>query len=660
MDFPDGLVVIWADNSMGKSTCVKSILVALGMEAMLTTSKSELPLPPAVQTRLESDDGEHLVLESEVFLEIENKNGDRIVVQRTIKGTRDKNLITVHLGPILSQPGHVARTADYFVNRAGAATRESGFHHYLASFLGWDLPTVQTYDGGENLLYLQCIFPYFVVEQTRGWSSVQPPLPTQFRIKDTHKRAVEFLLNLDAHRVALKRQELQYKKGIVENNWTTQYRRAADLADQIAASLQGLPQRPVAIWPPQSPPILLVPIDEQWVSLDERIRQNEQKWQMLVSSEIPRVQEIASAAQDELQQAEADVREKQTLLHRLMDEFDMEQSEVSRIQERLAAVEEDIQRNQDVKLLQTLGSRQSSAIDKSTCPVCHQSIHDSLVPLEADQRVMSADESIEFLKEQRTTFRAVLSNSQAIVEARERHMRALREEVSSLRDRVRSLKQTLISDGRLPSQAAIRERVELEADLRADRNHAERFRHIVEEFDDLSDKWNKVIGEIDALPKEDVTASDIEKLSIWTSLLQNQLQQFGFKSFPEYQVRISQDTYRPEQEGFDIESNFRLQDSISASDLIRTIWSYLNGLLEISRNQDTNHPGTILFDEPRQQSTKDMSFRELLRRGSKTESHGQQAIFFTSESIDRLREHLSGTSHKLRQINGRVLQKLPK
>ena len=42
IEFPDGLVVVWADNSMGKSTCVKAILIALGMEAMLTTSRSDV------------------------------------------------------------------------------------------------------------------------------------------------------------------------------------------------------------------------------------------------------------------------------------------------------------------------------------------------------------------------------------------------------------------------------------------------------------------------------------------------------------------------------------------------------------------------------------------------------------------------------------------
>ena len=159
IEFADGLVVVWADNSMGKSTCVRSMLIALGMEAMLTFSRTDLPLPPAVKSRLDSDSGEHRVLESEVFLEIENASGQRIVTQRTIKGQRDKNLITVHTGPLLTQPDYVATSRDYFVNLQGSATRGHGFHHFLAEFLGWTLPAVQSFDGSERPLYLQCIFP---------------------------------------------------------------------------------------------------------------------------------------------------------------------------------------------------------------------------------------------------------------------------------------------------------------------------------------------------------------------------------------------------------------------------------------------------------------------------------------------------------------------
>lgn len=98
--FDDGLVVIRADNTRGKSTCFKAILSALGLEAMLTTSQSEPPLTPAVTDKIQWDGVTHDVIESNVFLEIENTAKERITVQRTIKGERDWHLVTVYDGPV--------------------------------------------------------------------------------------------------------------------------------------------------------------------------------------------------------------------------------------------------------------------------------------------------------------------------------------------------------------------------------------------------------------------------------------------------------------------------------------------------------------------------------------------------------------------------------
>ena len=389
LDFPDGLVVIWADNSMGKSTCVKSIMVALGMEAMLTAQQADLPLPPAVKSRLDSQTGEHDVLESEVFLEIENSKGDRVVVQRMLKGSRDKNLITVHSGPILTIPDSVVKSSDYFVNRAGAATRESGFHHFLAGFLDWSLPQVQSYDGSETPLYLQCILPYFMVEQTRGWSTIQPPLPTHFRIREAHKRAVEFLLNLDAHRNALKRQEIEFERNSIATAWNANAARVHELADERAARSQGIPAKPVTEWPPMVAPVLLVPANDVWISIQEREKDRRKELEKLVNDEIPRVHEIALTAQKELATAEEAVRDRQTVLSRLMESLATEQQEVSRITSRLRAIEEDIQRNKDVRTLRNFGSRKASAVDEGSCPVCHQTIHDTLLPLDIGQSVMT-------------------------------------------------------------------------------------------------------------------------------------------------------------------------------------------------------------------------------------------------------------------------------
>jgi hypothetical protein len=664
INFQDGLTVFWADNSMGKSTCVRAIIVALGLEAMLTTSQAELPLTPAVTTRLDSETGEHDVIEAEVLLEIENAQTQRIVVQRTLKGTRDKNLITVHEGAALTSSGSF-RSRDFFVNRAGAASRESGFHHYLTRFLSWELPHVQTYDGHEYPLYVQCVAPYFIVEQTRGWSSVLPPIPTHFRIREPNKRTVEFLLNLDAHRNALKRQEIQFEKAQIEIAWATQIAKASAVADRIGARIQQLPAAPIARWPPSIMPTLMVPTGEDWVSLQARTETRKASLAQLMQEEIPRVQEIASSAQAELNEAEQVLLDRQTLLSRLTGALDTERHEMTRITTRVNVIDEDIQRNKDVRTLRTLGSRRDSSVDNGICPVCHQHIQDSLLPIDIEHVVMSLDESIEFLTEQRRTFSAVLVNATQVVESRELQARALREELSALRESVRALRQTLVADGRLPSLAAIQTRISLENAIRTDEETIEDFATILEEFAPFAERWRAAEEAALRLPPNDTSDADRDKIRRWSVLFQQQLSQYGFQSFPVNEAAISFDTYKPEHQGFELESSLgyryrktAVETQISASDLIRTIWSYLSGMLELSRTTATNHPGCIVFDEPKQQSTRDVSFQQLLTRASTAGEFHQQVVFFTSEDRQRLQSYLTGLPHSLIMIDGRVIKKL--
>jgi len=51
----------------------------------------------------------------------------------------------------------------------------------LSDFIGWRLPTVRRFDGGETTLYLETIFPLIYVEQKAGWSSIPAAFPTYFR-----------------------------------------------------------------------------------------------------------------------------------------------------------------------------------------------------------------------------------------------------------------------------------------------------------------------------------------------------------------------------------------------------------------------------------------------------------------------------------------------
>ena len=263
--FADGLVVLWADNSMGKSTCLRAILVALGMEAMLSTRKLDIPLPQVMKTELESANGIARVTESNIYLELENKSRKRIVAHRTIVGARNSDLITVSHGPALTEPEGSYPLQDFFVSRSGAATRETGFHYFLADFLGWNVPSVRTFENKEYPLYLQCIFPYLMVEQKRGWANLDPPLPSQFRIREAHKRSLEFLLDLDASKISRKRMKLLEEQRDLKFQWAALVSEIKSFVQAGGGLAAGLPESPITKWPPEIYPYVQIAYEKGWM-----------------------------------------------------------------------------------------------------------------------------------------------------------------------------------------------------------------------------------------------------------------------------------------------------------------------------------------------------------------------------------------------------------
>jgi hypothetical protein len=635
---------------MGKSTCIRAILVGLGFEAMLTANRHDLPLPPVIKAELKSDSGTAIVIESDIYLEIENSKRDRIVVRRTVKGTRSKDLVTVTYGPALTEPVGSYKSDDFFVSRPGSALRERGFHHFLAEFLKWDLPIVQTYDSSQSTLYLQCIFPYIFVEQTRGWASIDPPIPTQFRIKEPHKRCIEFILNFDAYHIAMRKMELEQQAAEIETRWSKAVGEIHTIAQLIGGIISNLPLKPITAWPPEIPANILLPQAQDWLPAEQILAIKRDTLNALVEQEIPRVRDVVEAIEIELSSEQAKLSEREAIFARLFESMEMERGEGKSIAERLSKIEEDLQRNKDVRTLLSLGSTTAPNIVDHVCPTCQQQIVDSLMPLAKEQSVMSISDNISFLEEQRATFQAVLKNVEAVANAREQQITMLREEISTQRAHIRALKQTLISDARLPSRAAIQTQVELQLQIERIEKALEEFSLKLYELEDLSDSWAKIQGEKVRLPKEDTSVEDSQKISSWSSLFVEQLKQYDFQSLPPSTISISPYTYRPTHEGFDLPTN------ISASDFIRVIWSYLNGLLELSRNFVTNHPGLLVFDEPKQQSAKELSFAELLKRASESATFEQQVIFATSENRKNLEAMLESVPHKYIAFEGRMIR----
>jgi len=239
-----------------------------------------------------------------------------------------------------------------------------------------------------------------------------------------------------------------------------------------------------------------------------------------------------------------------------------------------------------------------------------------------------------------------------LIGRKEAEMATFRSEMEGLRVQIRSLRQTLLAPTSTPAIEAVRIRIAVETRIRSAERAIADFGETMESFAEVAVAWRGVLEEKRRLPADGFSVSDKSKLARLQTLFREQLKEFRFSSLNVDTLEISPDTYRPTREGFD------LGFDLSASDNIRTIWAYLQGLLELSSEQAMNHFGLLLFDEPRQQEAAELSFERLLARAAKSKERGQQIIFATSEPLSNIQRMTNGLDVQVVSFEGRVVARL--
>ena len=258
--------------------------------------------------------------------------------------------------------------------------------------------------------------------------------------------------------------------------------------------------------------------------------------------------------------------------------------------------------------------------------------------------------NVRLLREQIALFEAMRSDLDSTVSAKRQQLVILDDQVRSLQRSGRAERETLVSASGSVSIEEVERRVHL-------RDRVERLDLVVSRLaglratlSHLAKTWTELLQEYRHLQDESRPDADEAKLSAFQACFLAQLDEYGFTSLPTSELAISQDTYLPVYEGFD------LGFDLSASDMVRTIWAHRLGLLEVARSFPSNHAQLLVFDEPRQQSTDPLSFTALFRRASQAASSGQQIIFATSEPEDAVREMLADVPHDYIGFAGKLIQ----
>jgi len=661
LEFSSGLNIVQADNTSGKSTCLQAIIYVLGLERSLSANLA-VPLPFAMRERIQVSKTANYeaVLQSYVEIVVSNRQGRKLKVRRSIVGDTDQKLISTWLSVSDAESDTKwEQQKDYFVLDPGSATRESGFHFFLSGFIGWKLPIVPRFDGAECPLYIETLFPMFFVEQKRGWSTVQGPLPTHFRIQDIHRRVMEFILNLDAGKIRRERAEINKRIGLLESDWNEK-RRLLERGGADLVRFVGVPKTPTAEFSHQAAISLEVFLDGEWVALSLAQEEIQKEIDQLNDVELLTTEEAEISIQEALTAAQAKNDELSAIFEVARTEFRTTLEENRALKKRLEVLEIDLKRHQDTKKLLALGSEVSSAVSFENCPTCHQHLDQELLP-PSSSGAMALDENIAFIKSQQIMYKSALSATEERLAELRLRGRSIEVEYKDAQSELRSLKRALVRPASSISRTTIEKSVRLQTRLVQWMGLQEHADGLVDELVVLAREWAKLSARLKELRSgDDFSVEDRNKILCLQTLVQRHLETFDFHSFPPIEISLARDNFRPQVLVHDDDTGGEIEKDIgfeaSASDGIRLKWSYYLSLLELDETYATNHAGLVLFDEPGQQATDPVNLTSLFQVSARNSSKNHQVIIATSEKVPAIRAGLGDLPYSLMTFSGYILQ----
>lgn len=611
------------ENTKGKSSCIEAIYYALGLEELIGGTNGKA-LKPVFKAKLQYENKEYAVLESEFYLEIENSLKKINTIYRPgKKKTEKENLVKVYYGSI-EQLMEGSIDYDYmYVHLKGSASNYKGFHRYLEKFIGIDLPYVPSYDNMDRKLYLQIIFSTIFTEQKRGWSDLFACMPTYLKIRDSKKRTVEYLIGLKSLLNEKNRQLCKDNETEIKKEWQIIYNKINFILSSKECYLSNLNPNPEIIDNQKVVSIYKCEKNEERLHIDDYIEKLKNKLKnlntssIIVGDNIDDIQEKFRIKQNELISMEKLLlKEKENLL-----EIDYN---IGILKQNIRSVNLDLENNKDVKKLKKLGANFNLSIANDICPICNQKIHDILLPQNQELKVMSIDENINHLEAQKSMLEFTIKNYEKNKLICNGNIERINNNINEYRKILRSIKNDLYSIDSSISESVVRQKINTENEICDLENMKKEISFLYDKLLHLSEKWKENLEKINNLPKSNLDSDDKQKIKYLKDKFVENINLYGYKSISDLtKIEISEDKLIPIVDGFDMKF-----DS-SASDNIRAIWAFNVALMQTSLEYTGNHPNLLIFDEPGQQSMIVSDLCKFIKMLSKIEEEIQVIIGIT-------------------------------
>ncbi|QVK22165.1 hypothetical protein KHX94_12050 [Shewanella dokdonensis] len=468
-------------------------------------------------------------------------------------------------------------------------------------------------------------FPTFFIEQKRGWSEIQANTPTYYGIKGVKKAALEFCLGVESYKQKNRLAELMAIKNDIKQSWDQIIGSAASLAEFSGLKLQlGCTLEKESFFPLVS---FQVPHQDSYTDLESYVNGLESRLSDILSNikTWPLYNEVSELA-----------AKKRSLL-RVFDELKQKQEgiliSINRSSAKIENLREELDKYKQLKRLHDVGSEINFQTEITSCPICESDLYDSLSKVPVRAKPLSVEQNIDFLKNQIEFYNGI--NNKQLNDIKDIEVKLIENQnyMDNVQSRIINLKSDESQFIELYGQD-LKRKVELENEIRELKKLLLKQNELNNRAKGYYEDWINISSEYTEITKkknEDVSFRIRNELK--NKMITN-LSEFGYNSANKTYIQISEQTLRPELDGFDI-----VADS-SASDYIRIIWSYTLALLELGIvHESVKHGGFVVFDEPRQHETDKASFASLLNKSSSLIDIGGQVIVATSISSKELEDY---------------------
>ncbi len=635
--FAKGLNILRGNNSSGKSTIFQSILYGIGMEEIVG-GKNISALQYVLKDKIKIGEKTLSLIESNVLLEIENRKGDIITIQRHIISDKyDPRYIRVYEGALISKSQSSIDYLEMYLHDPNAASNlKFGFHAYLEKFLNITLPKVNYTDGSERKIYLQTIFPSFVIEQKNGWSDFLSTIP-YYKIRDPKSKVIEYVLKLDVLENQKKKSKLNFQKKVLEHQWEQKFSDFEDLLKGESFEVKGVDSKAYIFKPEDHIYVRKLVSLGEYKNIDEYIEILKKDLKKINKKKIPTTGETMkrlTKKADELNEQISFINlEKQ----KTYNNIEILQREIKEYRRDYSNTLKDLENYTAYKKVKDFASEENLVLTRENCPTCNQKIKDTLLPQEIDEDYMKLDENVEHLKAQKEMYIAFIAGQEdSLIKLRTKYDR-FKNSIKEKRTLLKSINRDLVSDDRIPSQFEIEKKIRLENQLKHYKKLNRKVKSFIKDFKTLSKNFSEVLGKIKDLPSNFYSSSDMEKLSYFNKEFKLLLDNFNYRSYEVNDIYIPYDNYFPTVNGLNLVKNYddkptakktesKLKYNSSASDFVRAIWAYTIALYKTSTKFESNHPALLVFDEPSQHDMANKDMNSFLKELS-SYREGQSIVF---------------------------------